>query len=222
MSYYPILVDLEGRKVIVVGGGNVAERKINALLECNAVISLVAKDLTPTLKRYTEAEHIQFLGQDFIERFLDGAFLVIAATDDMHLNHEISEAAKKRGLLVNAVDQPKDCGFIVPSIVQRGALMIAISTSGKSPALAKKIRQKLSDQFGNEYAEFLNLMGRLRKEILAQGLSQQENSRIFHALVDSPALEAIAEKDWIRLTTILNKIFNNRLTQEEVLNYIKG
>ncbi|MBN1848114.1 MAG: bifunctional precorrin-2 dehydrogenase/sirohydrochlorin ferrochelatase [Deltaproteobacteria bacterium] len=222
MSYYPILVDLEDRKVVIVGGGNVAQRKIDTLLEYHADIYIIAKDLTPALQSYAKANRIQFLGPDLNESHLDGAFLVIAATDDMHLNHKVGEMAKQRGLLINAVDQPKDCSFIVPSVVKRGELVIAVSTSGKSPALAKKIRQSLSDQFGDEYAEFLDLMGRIRKDILAQGFSQEENSRVFHALVDSKALDAIAEKDWSLLTSILEKVLKNRFSREAVSNYIKG
>jgi len=162
------------------------------------------------------------MGQDFQESYLDGAFLVIAATDDMDLNHQISKAAENRGILVNAVDQPKDCSFIVPAIVNRGDLLIAISTSGKSPALAKKIRQRLSNQFGDEYAEFLNLMGRLRRHILEQGFSQKENSQLFQSLVDSQVLEAIAEKDWTRVASILNKVLKTSLSLEDILNYLKG
>ena len=111
----------------------------------------------------------------------------------MQLNHEISESARKKGVLINAVDQPADCDFIVPSIVRKGDLSIAVSTSGKSPALAKSIRKQLDLQFGNEYQTFLELMGRLRKEILSSGLSQEENSRIFHKIVNSGILNALAE-----------------------------
>lgn len=222
MSYYPIIIDLKGQKVVVVGGGSVAQRKIDALLECDAIVYLVAKELTPLLHDYTQEGRVKFLGRDFIETDLDGAFLVIAATDDAHLNHKISETAKEHGMLVNAVDQPEDCNFIVPSIVKRGDLLIAISTSGKSPALAKRIRIKLSEQFGNEYVYFLTLMGRLRKDIFTRGLSQMENSEIFQALVDSPALEAIAAEDWERVASILSKILGTPLSQEDVQNYIKG
>jgi precorrin-2 dehydrogenase/sirohydrochlorin ferrochelatase len=221
MSYYPIFIHLEGKKVIVVGGGSVAERKTETLLECGAVVQVVSRDLTPTLKKYREEGTIGFLGHEFREDCLEEAFMVIAATDDPLLNHQVSEKAKERGLLVNAVDQPSDCNFILPSILRRGDLLIAVSTSGKSPALAKKVREALEERFGNEYESLLILMGRLREDILSQRLSQDENRRIFHELVNSPILEAIARKDWNQVTLILNGIIPGELSTEDVITYLK-
>lgn len=221
MSFYPIFIRLEGKKVIVVGGGGVAERKIETLLECGAVVQVVSQDLTPTLSRYREEGAIGFLGHEFREDCLEEAFMVIAATDDPILNHEVSEYAIERGLLVNAVDQPADCNFIVPSILRRGDLLIAVSTSGKSPALAKKVREALEERFGNEYELLLILMGRLREEILSQRLSQDENRRIFHELVHSPILEAIGRKDWNEVTMILNGIIPEQLSTQDVITYLK-
>jgi precorrin-2 dehydrogenase/sirohydrochlorin ferrochelatase len=189
MSYYPVFVQLEGKKVVVVGGGNVAYRKVLALLECGAAIHLAGRELTLELKQMVENEEIHFLGREFSEGSLRNAFMIIAATDDKDLNHHISTCARKKGVLVNAVDQPPDCDFIVPSILKRGDLQIAISTSGKSPALARRIRKSLEAQFGEEYETFLTMMGRLRKEILSLGLPQKENSRIFQKIVDSDLLE---------------------------------
>ena len=119
--------------------------------------------------------------------------MVITATDDADLNHRISRCARERRVLVNAVDQPPDCDFIVPSIIRRGDLLIAISTSGKSPAMARKIREGLETQFGQEYEAFLSMMGRLRKAVLSLGLTQAENSRIFKEIVDADLLEGFAQ-----------------------------
>ena len=130
--------------------------------------------------------------------------------------------AKKNGILINAVDQPSDCTFIVPSIIKRGDLLIAISTSGKSPALAKKIRNDLETKFGKGYKEFLALMGVVRKKVLEMGLPQEENSRIFHELVDSSILEAIKEQDIDRITSTLNRILQQRLSSCEVKEYLKA
>ncbi len=221
MAYYPIFVDLAGQKVLVIGGGIVAQRKIDILLECGAHISVISKDMTRVLQGYIQEEKVQFLGQEFDEKALQGAFLVIAATDEAILNARIGMLAKERGLLVNVVDQPKECNFIVPSLVKRGDLLIAVSTSGKSPALAKKIRETLSNQFGTEYDRFLVLMGRLRKEILAKGLSQKKRSSIFHALVDSPILDAIAKEEWEVVASTLNKILGSRVSTRDVLDYLK-
>jgi len=206
MSYYPIFVELEGKTALVVGGGSVARRKVETLLEHGASINIISRELTDKLKELIEGGKIRKIGEDFKDEHLDGVFAVFAATDDKQLNHKISESAQKRGLFVNAVDQPADCNFIVPSIVKRGDLSIAISTSGKSPALAKKIRKELETQFGSEYETFLILMGRLREEILSKGFSQEENSRIFHEIVNSDILNALAEDDWKAVESTLRKI----------------
>ena len=206
MSFYPVFVQLEEKKVVVVGGGNVAYRKVLALLECGAAIHLAGRELTPELKQMVENEDIHFLGQEFKDEYLNNAFMIIAATDDKDLNHHISTCAREKGVLVNAVDQPPDCDFIVPSILKRGDLQIAISTSGKSPALARRIRKKLEAQFGQEYETFLLMMGRLRKEILSLGLPQKENSRIFQQIVDSDLLENLSDGFSLRMAEFLKNI----------------
>ena len=193
MSFYPIFVQLKEKKVVVVGGGNVAHRKVLALLECGAAIHLAGRELVTELEQMVQRREIHFLGKEFEEGFLDRAFMIIAATDDKDLNHHISRCAREKGVLVNAVDQPPDCDFIVPSILRRGDLQIAISTSGKSPALARKIRKGLETKFGQEYETFLAMMGRMRKEILSLGLPQEENSRIFQKIIDADLLENFSD-----------------------------
>ena len=222
MPYYPILVDLQGKEVLVIGGGTVAQRKIETLLEYGAVVNVVSRQLTPTLNRYLEEGKIKFLDEEFRESYLDGVFMVVASTDNASLNHWISQVAIKKGILINAVDQPSDCNFIVPAILRRGDLLIAVSTSGKSPALAKKVRQDLEDQFGPEYGTLLVIMGNLRKEILSRGLSQDENSRIFHDIVDSHILEAIRREDWNEAASILTEKIPFQLSSDDVVNYLKA
>lgn len=219
MSYYPIFLELEGKIALVIGGGRVSERKIQTLLSYGASIDIVSKQLTDKLKELVEVGKIRHLGEEFREAYLDNAFLVVAATDDKLLNHKVSERARERGLLVNAVDQPGDCNFIVPSVVKRGDLLIAISTSGKSPALSKKIRRGLEGQFGREYETFITLMGRVRKQILSKGFSQKENHRIFHEIVDSEILDALARNDLESVEYILGQILPEGSDIKEVLNH---
>ncbi|MGD2126221.1 MAG: bifunctional precorrin-2 dehydrogenase/sirohydrochlorin ferrochelatase [Desulfobacteraceae bacterium] len=221
MPFYPILVNLQGQKAVVVGGGKVAQRKIETLLEFGALVHVIAKELTPTLRQYVKTGEIEHRGAEFMDSDLNGAFLVIAATDNPELNQRVSQLARGKGLLVNAVDQPADCNFIVPSILRRGDLLISVSTSGKSPALARKIRQRLEKGFGKEYEALLILMGRLRPEILSEGLSQDENRRIFQKLVDSRLLKAIREKDWDRMAAILCDVLQRPISPEDVMHYLK-
>lgn len=219
MSYYPVFLDLKGKRAVVVGGGMVAQRKIETLLEHGAEVHLIARALTPELVRDVRAGKVKHLGEEFRESHLEGAFMVIAATDDADLNRRVSRSAQERMLLINAVDQTDDCNFIVPSSLRRGDLLIAVSTSGKSPAMARKVRRDLEKYFGSEYEPFLNLMGRLRKEILSRGLSQKENSRIFGMLVESSILEAIGREAWEEAASTLSDIVQTVYTPEEVRKF---
>ena len=221
-SFYPILVDLQGKKALVVGGGKVAQRKIETLLECGAFVQVIARELTAELEELRSRRKIEFLGGEFSEAYLEGAFLVFAATDDALLNRRVSQAAQQRGLLVNAVDQPADCNFIVPSVLTRGDLLIAVSTSGKSPAFARKVRVELERHFGEEYGLFLSLMGNLRKEILRLGLSQEENKRAFEELVYSDLLPAIREKNWDLASQILEKALGRPISKNQILEFLKA
>ena len=220
-AYYPIFLNLRGKRTVVVGGGMVAQRKIETLLEHGADVHVISRALTPELDREVKGGRVRHLGEEFSETHLDGAFMVIAATDDTDLNRRVSRAAQKKGLLINAVDQPDDCNFIVPSILRRGDLRIAISTSGKSPAMARKVREDLETQFGDEYESFLNLMGRMRREIIARRLSQKENSRIFRELIDSSILEAIGREAWEEAASALSDIVKIAYTPEEVRKLCK-
>ena len=220
--FYPILVDLQGKKALVVGGGKVAQRKIDTLLEHGATVQVVAKELTASLEELRRAGRIEFLGEEFSETFVDGVFVVFAATDDAALNRRVSRTAQQRSLLVNAVDQPADCNFIVPSVLSRGDLVIAVSTSGKSPAFARKVRVELEQSFGEEYGLFLNLMGNLRKEILRLGLSQEENKSTFEDLVTSDLLTAIREKNWDLASQIIEKVLGRPVSRNQMLDLLEA
>ena len=220
--FYTVLVDLQGKKALVVGGGKVAQRKIETLLEHGATVQVVAKELTASLEELRRAGRIEFLGEEFSETFVDGVFVVFAATDDAALNRRVSRTAQQRSLLVNAVDQPADCNFIVPSVLSRGDLVIAVSTSGKSPAFARKVRVELEQSFGEEYGLFLNLMGNLRKEILRLGLSQEENKSTFEDLVTSDLLTAIREKNWDLASQIIEKVLGRPVSRNQMLDLLEA
>ena len=221
MAYYPIMVDLTGREVLVVGGGSVAGRKIKTLLDYRAVVSIVSRELSTEIKDYVDSGEVRYLGEEFNPVFLKEIFLVIAATDDAELNHRISQAAEAKGLLINAVDQPSDCNFIVPSIIKKGDLIVAVSTSGKSPALAKKIREQLTEYFGDEYDIFLRIMGGIRSEVISSGSDQNENSRIFNQIIDSDLFEAVKAGKLNDAAAILSKILGRDISVNNIRDYIK-
>jgi precorrin-2 dehydrogenase / sirohydrochlorin ferrochelatase len=193
MRYYPMFVSLEGRACLVVGAGQVGLRKIRSLADCGASRLVIIERSEPNgaLLELAELPGVSLVRRDFEETDLNGMFLAVAATSSVDVNRRIGELCQARGILCNIVDLPDEGSFIVPSCVERGELSIAISTSGQSPALTKRIRKDLQDRFGEEYAGFLHLMGRLRPHVLALGRETEANSALFRRLVESRLLEAL-------------------------------
>jgi len=222
MAYYPILMDLEGKRVLVVGGGGVAERKVRTLLEFGAEVDVVSRELSPSLEALAAEGHVRHVGREFEPAHLEGAVLVVAATDDAGANRRVSAACRKQGVPVNAVDQPADCTFIVPAVVRRGDLLLAVSTSGRSPALARAVREELETRFGPEYADFLALMGSVREEVIARGEDQKANQAVFEALVRSGLLEAVREKDWTSAAGILAEVLGTTWHEADVLSRLEN
>ena len=206
MKYYPVNLNMTNTRCVVVGGGDIAERKVERLLECGAQVTVVSKSLTPVLKARKKTGQMDHIDIDYEDQALDGAFMVIGATDRNDVNERISKDAMARGLLVNIVDDPDRCNFILPSLVQQGDLSIAISTGGKSPALAKKLRKELEKQYAPEYQTLLVIMGILRKRILAGDQRAADNKAVFEDLVHSDILQAIREKDRGRVNTIIHDL----------------
>jgi len=166
-SPYAISLKLAGRLCLVVGGGDVAERKVKTLIASGARITVVAREAGAGIEKLAEDRAIIIHRRNVSEDDVQGNYLVIAATDDHDTNREIAGWARRAGALVNVVDSPEESYFFVPALVQRGDLTIAISTSGKIPALARKIREELEAQFGQEYAQYVALLEEARKRIYA-------------------------------------------------------
>ena len=192
MRYYPVQLDIRGRRCLVVGGGGVGTRKVETLLSCGARVDVVSVEITDTLRRLSERGDIALRERAYAASDVESVFLVIGATDDEDLNRRISADAAAANVLCNIADRPEKCNFILPAIVQRGDLVLTVSTSGKSPALAKKLRQDLERQFGEEYAVLLKLMGAIRRRLLAEAHAPEAHKPIFETIVHSDIL------DWIR------------------------
>jgi len=169
--YYPIFVNIRGEKCLVVGGGIVALRKVQALLRHGANVTVVSPVLCPELSQLTKDGAIQVVKRSYKAEDLKNALLVIAATDDSEANERVAANAKCGGTLVNVVDIPQCSNFIVPSYFSRGDVTIAVSTSGKSPALARKIRSQLEEDFGIEYAQLALLANEVRSELKRRGIT---------------------------------------------------
>lgn len=169
-AYYPVFLNISGRKCIVVGGGQVALRKVRALLPHGAEVEVISPDLCPELAQLARSGGIQALDREYQPGDLSGAFVAIAATDNAEINRRVVAEARSRAVLVNVVDDAEKSDFIVPSCLQRGDIIIAVSTSGKSPALARKIRTKLETELGDEYAQLAQLVGEVRAELKREGI----------------------------------------------------
>jgi precorrin-2 dehydrogenase/sirohydrochlorin ferrochelatase len=169
-SYYPISLDVSGRRCVVVGGGQVALRKVRALLACGADIEVISTEPGPELVALEEDGQIVVLHRHYRPGDLRKAFIAIAATDDSDINRQVVKEARQEAVLVNVVDDPENSDFIVPSCLRRGSIVIAVSTDGRSPALARKIRTRLEKEFGDEYASLVNLVSEVRTEVKRQGI----------------------------------------------------
>jgi len=175
-SYYPVLLNIQGKKCLVVGGGKVALRKVKALLEHGANIEIVSPDFCPELEQLAQEGAIKATHRDYKPEDLEDAFITIAATDDNKINESVSAGARRVGIPVNVVDDPNSSDFIAPSYFRRGDIIVAVSTSGRSPALARKIRSELERDFQPEYAQLALLADEVRSELKQQGVTVNNNA----------------------------------------------
>lgn len=188
MAYYPICLNITNKRCVIVGGGEVGARKAEGLIVCGARVVVLSRVLAPSLEKMKQEGRIDHVETDYEASYLSGAFMVIGATDSAEVNKKIAADARALGIMVNVADDPLRCDFILPAVVRQGDLLIAVSTGGKSPALAKKLRAELDASFGQEYATLLDIMGKMREERMARGCPAEENKRIFTALVNSDIL----------------------------------
>jgi precorrin-2 dehydrogenase/sirohydrochlorin ferrochelatase len=195
MKYYPIFLRVEGRACIVVGGGSVAERKVASLRQAGAQVTVVSPRLTASLAARAESGEIGHRARCYQTGDLKGAFLAYAATNDEDVHAAVAREAEELGVPLNVVDRPRWCSFIVPAVMARGDLMVAVSTSGGSPALARRVRQDIERALGPEYERALAVLACLRRHLEGRGLSADERRRILTGLVQSELLECLSEPD---------------------------
>jgi len=177
-AYYPAMLDLDGRDALLVGGGEVAAQKAGPLLEAGVRLRIVAPHLVPTLLARVEAQEATWEARQVQPGDVADAAVVVCATDSREVNRRVYEEATAAGIPVNVVDDPDLCSFIVPATVRRGALQIAISTGGRSPAFAKFMRRQIEEAVGDEYGELAELAGRMRDSARAAGIGYEERDRV--------------------------------------------
>ncbi|MBI5638681.1 MAG: bifunctional precorrin-2 dehydrogenase/sirohydrochlorin ferrochelatase [Nitrospinae bacterium] len=189
--FYPMMLDLLGKRCVVVGGGEVAARKAESLAECGAKVTVIAPAIDPSLKPLIDGGAVTHFPRSYGAGDLQGAALAIASTDNEAVNRSVYADANALGIPVNVVDVPELCTFIVPAVVEQGDLTIAISTSGKSPAMAKRIRKEMEGHFGPEYGVMLRLLGEVRQLAQAREKDIDRRMKLMTAIVNSDLLERL-------------------------------
>jgi precorrin-2 dehydrogenase/sirohydrochlorin ferrochelatase len=191
---YPLVLRLAGRGCLVVGGGAVATRKVQSLLDSGADVTVVAPKLSPELEDLEAAGRLRAERRGFEPSDLNGATLAFAATDSRDVNQAVAEAARVRGVLVNVADDPSACDFTVPALVRRGDVMLAVSTGGRSPAFARFLREQLEEWLTDARCELLEILSEVRRELRAAGGSV-EAARWRAAIADDAVASALAAGD---------------------------
>jgi precorrin-2 dehydrogenase/sirohydrochlorin ferrochelatase len=191
VNYFPVFLNLKGKKAVVIGGGKVSERKATSLVKAGAAVTVISPILTKTLLKEKLEGRIRHLSRTYRKNDLKGAFLVVAATDSSDINKKV---AKDAPALVNVVDSPSECNFIAPSVVKRGHLIIAVSTSGTSPALSKAIRSELQSLFDSEFSGYLSFIKKLRAKALLEIKEKKKSARFLKSLADDKTLNTLRAK----------------------------
>ncbi len=211
MPRYPVMLDVSGRRTVVVGGGRVGERKVEGLLEVGADVTVVSPEVTPALGARAGAGLLAWRRRPYAPGDLAGACLAFAATDRREVNAAVEADARAAGIPCNVADDPEGCDFVVPSVVRRGDLVIAVSTGGASPVVARKVRETLEARFGPEWAPYLDLLARVREAILDLGDGADRNRDLFVDLADLDLLPLVASGAWADVERVVTAAAERRL-----------
>lgn len=204
MGYIPIFLDVTGRRCVVVGGGEVAARKVESLLAAGAHVTVVSPSLAaPTLAAAMDRRLVTHIAREYRRGDIAGCALAYAATDDRDLHRALADEARALGIPLNVVDVPELCSFIAPAVVKRGSLQIAISTEGAAPAFAARLRRELEKQFGIEYGIALIVLRAARRRLHGGELDPALRMRRLKDLAESRLIEVIAARDLAELDRIL-------------------
>lgn len=194
-TYYPVYIEMRGQPCVVIGGGKIAEGKVDGLLAAKAHVTVIAPELTPRLHDLVDQDLVRYFARTYQPGDLSGAFMVICATDRADINHQVWQEATANHQLVNVVDDTPRCNFIAPSILRKGDLTIAISTSGKAPVLAVRLKERLQRELGPEYERFLDLAGELREPLARHIPDFETRKALWYQIVDSEILDVLADGD---------------------------
>jgi precorrin-2 dehydrogenase / sirohydrochlorin ferrochelatase len=191
--FYPVYLNLKGKRVVVVGGGDVAERKLESLLDTGAAIAVISPEVSTRIAELAHRKQIELHRRRYLNGDCRGATLVFSATDDPEVSRAVHDEATGLGIFVNTADQPALCSFIMPAFIRRGDIGIAISTGGTSPALAARLRKKISTVVGPEYGRLAQLLLRTRAEIRGRVQNERDRKELQYRIIDSDIIRLLRE-----------------------------
>jgi len=213
-EWYPVMLRLDGRKCVVFGGGAVAQRKAEGLLDAKADVYVISPQVTPELREWSDQGRIRWMEQEAAEDDLEGAVLAFAATDRSDLNRRLVDAAAKRGIPANLADDGENGGFIVPAVLRRGGLVLTASATGAGPALASRIIGELAEKYGRDYNENVEVLRAIRRIVKAEVADPAERRALLRAAVTEEALEEWRSVSWVhdteKLVARLRQFANDR------------
>lgn len=209
-QYYPVFLDLQDKPVLIVGGGVVALRKVTTLLEHRAIVRIISPKLMPELRELVDDERCFWTEKEYSDHDIQDAILVFSCTEKEDVNAEVSKDAQDAIRLVNVVDDPVKCSFIVPSILEQGDLKIAVSTSGSSPIVARQIRADLEKQYGEEMIDYLTLLRSWRKPVKSQ-LTPEQKEIFWDKATNGEVLELIKNGNLDKAKGVIESCFRSLL-----------
>ena len=211
-EYYPVYLNLAGKHCVILGGGTIAQGKLAALRDAGANITVISPQSTDGIKRAAQRGHITLLQREYQPGDLEGAFIAVAATNVWHVNRQIYEEAEERGVLLNVVDDPDQCTFIAPSIVRRDPITLAISTGGASPALARKMRETLSEDKVLQWADLANVLAQARR-VIKEKRTVIDPTR-WQCVITEELLEMARDgREEEAVQTVLSQLLNSELPE---------
>ena len=217
MSFYPVNLNIHNRFCLIVGGGEVAARKIEQVLACDARVRVISPEACPRIRELAAEGGIEWRQRGYRSGDLQGAFLVFATTDNIDVQHQVISEAREHDILLNSADHPEACTFQVPASVRQGELLLTISTGGGSPALAAWIRKRLEREFGPEYGILVRLFSSIRGAVVGDGSSSWSHQLLFEKILELDLLSCISREDWPALREKLTGVLPATINVAELV-----
>jgi len=194
MAYYPIFVEMQDRRCVVIGGGREGQRKVDGLLAAGAKVTVIAPELTPALQAMLDQGEIEHIDREYQQGDIEGYEVCMVATDDGAVNAEVSAEGKRRGVWVNAADDPPNCDFILPAVIRRGSITLAASTGGGSPALARRLREELDAYLTEEMPALADLLADVRRDLGARNITP--DAELWQGAIDEHLRVLLAQRKY--------------------------